>query len=282
MVVASPTTTADTSPAANLAQTIDSVGTLRPAQVPDSAQTADSAQTVDIGQVEVITIDSSTVASATGEFEPDSPIIDVLTESPATSDNPKTPILTGITMMSMDVPISTAPDVHTGEPILPSDLQIPSPRLTQFLLLSQQGTSPQRTVKETDLPTNLVEGDFDMTMDTSPSASYAVDQPGPSVPNINITRNEIFALSNVLGRIPPSFLEGTSSQAVPEFSVSVIENPPIPPQEQLLTTETSLQETSHPYQEQLDHDLDEVPPFEPRDKDQGTPSRAACYASILS
>ena len=62
-------------------------------------------------------------------------------------------------------------------------------------------------------------------------------------------------------RIPPSFLEGTSSQAVPEFSVSVIENPPIPPQEQLLTTETSLQETSHPYQEQLDHDLDEVPPI---------------------
>ena len=249
LVVASPTTTADFAQATGPAQVTDSAQAANSAQVPNSTQAADC------GQVEVITIDSSTIASATEEIDPDSPVIGILAESPATPDNPVTPILTGITLMSMDVPTSTDPGIPSGDLILPSDLQIPSPRLTQFLLLSQQGASPQRSEKAIDPPTNLE--DFNITMDTSPPVSYAVDQPGPSFPNISKTRNEILALSNVLGRIPPSFLEGTDLRTGPEFSVSVIENPPIPPHQS--TTETGLPETNYSYQEQLDNDLNEVP-----------------------
>ena len=127
--------------------------------------------------------------------------------------------------------------------------------MTQFLLLSQQGTSPQRSEKETEPPTNLE--DFNVTMDTSLPDSYAVDQPGPGFPNISITRNEILALSNVLGRIPPSFLEGSDLQTGPEFSVSGIENPPITPHQS--TTETDLPGANYSYEGQLDNDLNEVP-----------------------
>ena len=148
LVVASPTTIADFAQSTGPAQATDSAQAANSAQVPNSTQDADS------GQVEEITIDSSTIASVTEEIDPDSPVIDILAESPATPDNPVTPILTGITMMSMDVPTSTDPGAPSGDPILLSDLQIPSPRLTQFLLLSQQGTSPQRSEKETDPPTN--------------------------------------------------------------------------------------------------------------------------------
>ena len=112
-MIASPTTTADFAQATGPDQATDSV------LAPNSTQAADS------GQVEIITIDGSTIASLTEEIDPDSPVMDILTESPATPDNPVTPILTGITLMSMDVPTSTDPGAPSGDPILPSDLQIP-------------------------------------------------------------------------------------------------------------------------------------------------------------
>ena len=254
-----PLEVASPSKTANLIQTTHHDENVVTIQAADPLLTSNIAPATGNEQVEVITIESSTVASTTEEVEPESPIIDILNESPPTPENPVSPILAGITMMNMDPPDNSTANTTNADPILPSDLQISSPKLTQFLLLSQQGTSTRQGAKKPEFPTDLEEGDFDITMDTTPIENQGDDQPGPSVPNISLTRNELLVISNVLGRVPTSFLGEENTLTGPEISVSVVDNPPNPPQRVNPSMENNLPGDSYVYQEQTETDLNDEP-----------------------
>ena len=230
-----------------------------PLVVASPTTTAEPARRTDSVPVEVIIIDSSTVVSATEEVDPASPAIDIITESPATPDNPVTPILTGITMMSVDAPSNEPSGTHQENPASLTNLQMPSPRLTQFLRISQQDTSPELTPNVVKLGTTIEEEDFNMQTDDIPTVNYTIEQPGPNVPNISITRKEILALTNVLGRIPPSFLESTELETGPGFPISMVEYPPSPPFEPSTSTRTCALGASYPQLAQVETDLSELP-----------------------
>ena len=129
-----PLEVASPSKTANLIQTTVHDENVATIQTADPLLASNIAPATGNEQVEVITIESSTVASTIEEVEPESPIIDILNESPPTPENPVSPILTGITMMNMDPPDNSTANTTNADPILPSDLQISSPKLTQFLL----------------------------------------------------------------------------------------------------------------------------------------------------
>ena len=162
-------------------------------------------------------------------------------------------------MMSLDASPNAASEALPEESVPPAALQIPSPWLPQFLLLSQQITSPRATPNAAEFSTTIEEEDFNMLADTIPSENDATEQLGPNVPNISITRKSILVLTNVLEKMPPSFLESPEAETGPEFSISVVENIFIP------FSTCQPQELAHPLlvtpSRGLENDLDELPAF---------------------
>ena len=71
-------------------------------------------------------------------------------------------------MMSMDAPSNEPSGTHQESPAPPPKLQIPSPRLTQFLLLSQQVELPEPTPNAIEFGTAIEEEEFNMQTDDIP------------------------------------------------------------------------------------------------------------------
>ena len=105
--------------------------------------------------------------------------------------------------------------------------QTNSPRFSQYLPVDQRID----TFISDHLPmgqTTLM-GDTNEIFQAPQSLSAELNTSSPPVTNasISITRNEVTALTNVLSRIPQSFLSGENVLS-PGLTVSVVENPPGP------------------------------------------------------
>ena len=105
--------------------------------------------------------------------------------------------------------------------------QAASPRFSQYLSVDQQIDSFIDNNLPLDQP--ALEGDVDEIVQAPQFSSTDVDSPAQPLgnANISITRNEVLALTNVLSRIPQSFLSGENCLS-PNLTVSVVDNPPGP------------------------------------------------------
>ena len=124
------------SPARSPTKMYSSLEVISPIQLPATNPTINSDPVTDI------TIDSSTVESDSDFIDSFDPLEELAFELPATHENLVTAILSGMTMMN----VGNSPDMAAGENhenTTPSlMLQVPSPRVSQKLLPSQEaGTS---------------------------------------------------------------------------------------------------------------------------------------------
>ena len=109
------------------------------------------------------------------------------------------------------------------EEIVPSSSQIPSPQFSQFLTYSRNQTldppsprvvgldAPDQGRMCTPLSENLENPNDDTHANTEPCG-------------LSVTRQEVMLLSNMLGRIPRSFLAGGDEQAT-SLPFSIVESP---------------------------------------------------------
>ena len=105
--------------------------------------------------------------------------------------------------------------------------QAASPRFSQYLPVDQQIDSFINDNLPLDRSTLV--GDTNENFQACQFLSAELGTPSPPINNasINITRNEVIALTNVLSRIPQSFLSGENDLS-PGLTVSVVEIPPGP------------------------------------------------------
>ena len=125
-----------------------------------------------------------------------------------------------------DSPIDVAvqEDNENDAPLIASTF---SPRYSQFLTpelpaaASQPGTPPE-------VQAQTLGGDPKPTPPRQISNEEFEEMPSSSGLSINLTQNEVAMLRNVLDRIPQSLLVRERNEPNPEFSVSVVANPPVP------------------------------------------------------
>ena len=122
---------------------------------------------------------------------------------------------------------SDAADQDIDENIEPPIFGTFSPRYSQFLTaelraaISQPNTPPVEHSQTHNVDPTL-------TLPRQILSEGIKEVPTGSGLNINITQNEVAILRNVLDRIPQSLLVRSTDEPNPEFSVSVVANPPVP------------------------------------------------------
>ena len=126
--------------------------------------------------------------------------------------------------------------------------QAASPRFSQYLSVDQHIDS----FIDNNLPLGqpALGGDVDEIFQAPQFLSTEVGSPAQPLgnANISITRNEVLALTNVLSRIPQSFLSGETCFS-PNLTVSVVDNPPGP------STEISPREHTRASQSNLEPEI---------------------------
>ena len=108
-----------------------------------------------------------------------------------------------------------------SEEIVPSSSQIPSPQFSQFLSRDTELNPPSPRVITLDAPeqgqmSNTTNDD----LENPPANLYATAEPS----GLSDRRQEVMLLSNMLGRIPRSFLAGGGEQGE-SLPLSVVESP---------------------------------------------------------
>ena len=96
-----------------------------------------------------------------------------------------------------------------SEEIVPSSSQIPSPQFPQFLSRDTEQNSPSPRVISLDAPEQgQMRFHTNEDLENPPTNLYATAESS----GLSVTRQEVMLLSNMLGRIPRSFLAGGGEQ----------------------------------------------------------------------
>ena len=107
--------------------------------------------------------------------------------------------------------------------------QTPSPRFSSFLHRTEETELATEAPQMIGLETPLNETTLENSSREFPPTA---ENPGPSSvepPKMVITRREVLAITNILGRIPQTVLNDPDPASTSNFTSSVIEDPPISP-----------------------------------------------------
>ena len=161
--------------------------------------------------------ESVQVVGATGTFA-----------SRVVSQGNNSPLLDLSTMMVKDLSGTSNP-ITEGEPNFTGTAQTTSPRFTSFLTGKDTPMNPENLHPP---PTNEhaeAEEEMDTTHDSRPADILTNESSATTRQSIVVTRQEILALTNVLGRIPQSAFAENPEGNTDGIQISVIENPPHSP-----------------------------------------------------
>ena len=132
------------------------------------------------------------------------------------------PLLSGVNALTMDTSpeVITAPNVGTSVP-LPKQ-QASTSLFTQFLL-----PSPTARVEQLDLDPEKHNSSLNKSNDKAdevPTDFETTEVHRPNVQSVNITRNELVAITNVIEKLPQSYIGGTETENDQGISFSVVED----------------------------------------------------------
>ena len=116
------------------------------------------------------------------------------------------------------------------DPVVPAVAATTSPRFSSFLLLRPEEISSRAETPE--MVTPGVPMEVTETSDPPMTAATQEDPPeGPSsiTQNLVITRQEVFALTSVLGRLPQSMIGQPGPRSSGNFTFNIVEDPPQSP-----------------------------------------------------
>ena len=147
-------------------------------------------------------------------------------DSPQSPDCNGSPLLHNLSSMAVDDAFME--EVTPAAEALNS-CQISSPRFSFFLHRTEETELTTEAPQMIGLETPLHE-----TTPGNPLGKFppTAENPRPSTvesPKMVITRREVLAITNILGRIPQSVLNDPDPASTNNFTFSVIEDPPVPP-----------------------------------------------------
>ena len=165
-------------------------------------------------------------------------------------------LLSGVNAMTMDTSPEVITDPNVGASVPLPKQQASTSLFTQFLL-----PSPTAQVEHLDLDPakhNASLNKSNNKADEVPTDSETTEVHRSNVQSVNITRNELVAITNVIEKLPQSYIGGTETEDNQGISFSVVEDtlqePPGGNPEEDQHATTSGPNISHSEQE-----LDEAP-----------------------
>ena len=166
------------------------------------------------------------------------------------------PLLSGVNAMTMDTSPEVITDTSVGASVPLPEQRASTSRFTQFLL-----PSPTAQVEQLDLDPakrNVSLNESNNKADEVPADSETTEVHRTNVQSVNITRNELVAITNVIEKLPQSYSGGTETEDNQVISFSVVEDTPQEPPRGN-PEEDQYATTSGPNISHSEQELDEAP-----------------------
>ena len=148
------------------------------------------------------------------------------------------PLLSGVNAMTMDTSPEAITDPNVGASVPLPKQQASTSLFTQFLL-----PSPTAQVEQLGLDPAKHNASLNKSNDKAdevPTDSETTEVHRSNVQSVNITRNELVAITNVIEKLPQSYIGGTETENNQGISFSVVEDTLQEPPE-VIQRKTSMQ-----------------------------------------